>query len=71
MGYVEFIKPDGTKVTVANDEIIVDVVNLKDCCELCNDPRMVHEGELVKCHHTLCSYIRRLAFTFATHNQYG
>lgn len=49
MGYVEFIKPDGTKVTVANDEIIVDVINLKDCCELCNDPRMVHEGELVKC----------------------
>jgi hypothetical protein len=49
VGYVEFIKPDGTKVTVENDQVIVDVINFKDCCELCNDPRMVHEGELVKC----------------------
>ncbi len=30
MGYVEFIKPDGTKVTVENDQIVVDVINFKD-----------------------------------------
>ena len=30
MGFVEFIKPDGTKVTIENNEIILDVINLKE-----------------------------------------
>ena len=49
MGFVEIVKPDGTKVVIGNDQIVVDLISFKDCCEMCNDPRMIHVGELVKC----------------------
>jgi hypothetical protein len=49
VGFVEWVKPDGTMVHIENDTVTLDVINFKDCCELCNDPRMVHEGDLVKC----------------------
>jgi hypothetical protein len=50
MGDMELIFPDGVKVTIDQDErVTFTLVDFRDCCELCNDPRMVHEGELVKC----------------------
>jgi len=49
MGFVVITNKDGHQVLIHNDEITHDIVDFKDCCELCNDPRMVHEGELVKC----------------------
>lgn len=49
MGFVVITNKNGHQVMIHDDTITHDVVAFKDCCELCNDPRMVHEGELVKC----------------------
>lgn len=60
MGFVEITNKNGHRVVIHNDEVIVDQVNFKDCCELCNDPRMVHVGELVKC--VGCGVINRIDY---------
>ena len=50
MGEMEIIKPDGVRIRIDQYERVeLDIVPLKDCCELCNDPRMISEGGLVKC----------------------
>ena len=61
MGWVEIVQPDGLKINIDQHEIVTaEIVDLKDCCELCNDPRMVHEGELVKC--VGCGVINRIDY---------
>ena len=60
MGDMEMIYPDGLKVTLTDEGAMAEIVSLADCCELCNDPRMVHEGDLVKCYS--CGVINHIDF---------
>ena len=60
MGDMEMIYPDGLKVTLTDEGAMAEIVSLKDCCELCNDPRMIHEGDLVKC--VRCGVINHVDF---------
>lgn len=61
MGYVEIITESGVKVQIDQHEVVtVDQVPLSECCELCNDPRMIHEGELLKC--VGCGVVNRIDY---------
>jgi hypothetical protein len=63
MGDMEMIYPDRTKIIFNDEGASVDIVNLSDCCELCNDPRLVHEGDLLKC--LSCGVINHIDFGHA------
>ena len=61
MGFVEIVTESGVRVQIDQNEIAtVDVVPLSECCELCNDPRMIHEEELLKC--VGCGVINRIDY---------
>jgi hypothetical protein len=60
MGDMEMIYPDRMKLVFTDDGVTADFVNLSDCCELCNEPRMVHEGDLLKC--LSCGVINHVDF---------
>jgi hypothetical protein len=60
MGDMEMIYPDRMKLVFTDDGVTADFVNLSDCCELCNEPRMVHEGDLLKC--VSCGVINHVDF---------
>ena len=57
---MEMIYPDRMKLVFTDDGVTADFVNLSDCCELCNEPRMVHEGDLLKC--LSCGVINHVDF---------
>ena len=57
---MELIYPDGLKVTLTDDGAMAEIVSLSECCELCNDPRMIHEGDLYKCYS--CGVINHVNF---------
>ena len=63
MGDMEMIYPNGVKITLSELGNMAEIVDLKDCCELCNDPRMVHEGDLIKCYS--CGVINHIDFGHA------
>jgi uncharacterized membrane protein len=63
MGDMEMIFPDRVKIIITHDGVEADIINMSDCCELCNDPRMVHEGDLVKCYS--CGVINHVNFGHA------
>jgi hypothetical protein len=60
MGDMEMIYPDRLKLVFTDEGVTADFVNLSDCCELCNEPRMVHEGDLLKC--VSCGVINHVDF---------
>jgi hypothetical protein len=61
MGYVEIVTESGIKIQIDQHETItVDQVPLSECCELCNDPRMVHDEGLLKC--VGCGVINRIDY---------
>lgn len=61
MGYVEIVTESGIKVQIDQHEVVsVDQVPLSECCELCNDPRMVHVEGLLKC--VGCGVINRIDY---------
>jgi hypothetical protein len=60
MGDMEMIYPNGLKVMFSDSGAMAEIVSLSDCCELCNDPRMIHEGDLVKCYS--CGVINHIDF---------
>jgi hypothetical protein len=60
MGDMEMIYPDRMKLVFTDDGVTADFINLSDCCELCNEPRMVHEGDLLKC--LSCGVINHVDF---------
>jgi len=60
MGELEIIKPDGLRIRFGQDGVVPDIVPLSECCELCNDPRMVHVQGLLKC--VGCGVINRIDY---------
>ena len=60
MGDMEIIKPDGLRLRYTEQGVIPDIVPLSECCEMCNDPRMVHVEGLLKC--VGCGVINRIDY---------
>jgi hypothetical protein len=49
MGEMEMIDPAGMRATFTDSGIVVDVVPMSECCELCNDPRMINVNGVKTC----------------------
>ena len=49
MGDMEMIDPSGLRATFTDKGIALDVVPLSECCEMCNDPRMITVDGVRKC----------------------
>jgi hypothetical protein len=60
MGDLEIIKADGLRLRFEQNGVVPDIVPLSECCELCNDPRMVHVEGLLKC--VGCGVINRIDY---------
>ena len=60
MGDLEIIKADGLRLKFIDNGVVPDIVPLSECCELCNDPRMVHVEGLLKC--VGCGVINRIDY---------
>lgn len=60
MGDMEIIRPDGLRLRFEQNGVVPDIVPLSECCELCNDPRMVHVEGLLKC--VGCGVINRIDY---------
>ena len=56
MGYVEIIDGSGLMATFENDAIKVEPTTVH--CDLCNDDRLLREGDLLKCYS--CHSINRI-----------
>jgi hypothetical protein len=49
MGDMEMIDPTGIRARFTDSGIELDIVPFNECCEFCNDPRMVNENGVRKC----------------------
>jgi len=49
MADMEMIYPDGLKRTFTDKGVELDLVPLSECCEMCNDPRMVNLDGIRTC----------------------
>lgn len=58
---MEMIDPSGLRATFTDKGIALDVVPLSECCEMCNDPRMMTIEGVRKCVRCKC----------VNHIQYG
>jgi hypothetical protein len=60
MGDLEIVRADGLRLRFEQNGLVPDIVPLSECCELCNDPRMVHVEGLLKC--VGCGVINRIDY---------
>jgi hypothetical protein len=49
MGDMEMIDATGMRATFTDKGIVLDVVPMSECCENCNDPRMVDVDGIKTC----------------------
>jgi hypothetical protein len=49
MGDMEMIGADGVRATFTDSGVELDIVPLNECCEWCNDPRMLNINGVRKC----------------------
>ena len=49
MGDMEMIDATGMKATFTDDGVVLDIVPLSECCEMCNDPRLITVDGIKKC----------------------
>jgi hypothetical protein len=49
MGDMEMIGADGIRATFTDSGVELDIVPLNQCCEWCNDPRMLNINGVRKC----------------------
>lgn len=49
MGDLEMIDPTGIRATFTDNGVELDIVPLADCCEMCNDPRMMNIDGVKTC----------------------
>ena len=49
MGNMEMIGADGIRATFTDSGVELDIVPLNQCCEWCNDPRMLNINGVRKC----------------------
>ncbi len=46
---MEIIEPSGLRLTFTDNGVVPDFVPFSECCEICNDPRMINENGVLKC----------------------
>lgn len=49
MGDMEMIDANGVRATFTDNGVVVDLVPLSECCEMCNDARLVNQDGVKKC----------------------
>jgi hypothetical protein len=50
MGELEIIQSDGLRIKIDQyEQVVADIVPFNECCELCNDPRMINTDGIRKC----------------------
>ena len=49
MGDMEMIDATGIKATFTDDGVVLDIVPMSECCEMCNDPRLITVDGIKKC----------------------
>jgi len=49
MGDMEMIDATGMKATFTDNGVVLDIVPLSECCEMCNDPRLMTVDGIKKC----------------------
>ena len=49
MGDMEMIDATGMKAIFTDDGVVLDVVPMSECCEMCNDPRLITVDGIKKC----------------------
>ena len=49
MGDMEIIDVNGVRATFTDAGVELDIVPLSECCEMCNDPRMITVDGVKKC----------------------
>ena len=49
MGDMEMIDATGMRATFTDDGVVLDVVPMSECCEMCNDPRLITVDGIKKC----------------------
>jgi hypothetical protein len=58
MGELIIIDGSGLKATFNDDGVSVVPTGLAEKCDACNDDRLLHEGDLLKCYN--CGCINRI-----------
>lgn len=46
---MEMIDPNGVRATFTDHGVKIDFVPLSECCEVCNDPRMMNNNGVRTC----------------------
>ena len=49
MGDMEMIDATGMRATFTDEGVVLDVVPMAECCEMCNDPRLITVDGIKKC----------------------
>jgi hypothetical protein len=49
MGDMEMIDATGMRATFTDNGVVLDVVPMAECCEMCNDPRLMTVDGIKKC----------------------
>lgn len=49
MGDMEMIDQHGVRATFTDNGVELDIVPISECCEVCNDPRMLNINGVRKC----------------------
>ena len=49
MGDMEMIDATGMRATFTDNGVVLDVVPMAECCEMCNDPRLITVHGIKKC----------------------
>ena len=60
MGDMEMIDEHGVKATLKDDGVHLDIVPLSECCEMCNDPRMIDMNGVKVC--PVCTSINHIDY---------
>jgi Zn finger protein HypA/HybF involved in hydrogenase expression len=60
MGDMEMIDEHGVKATFKDDGVHLDIVPLSECCEMCNDPRMIDMNGVKVC--PVCTSINHIDY---------
>lgn len=58
MGYLEIIDGSGLKATFDDNGVQVEPTTVR--CDCCNDDRLLHEGDLLRCFN--CHTINRIPY---------
>jgi hypothetical protein len=60
MGDMEMIDKYGVRATFTENGVDLDLVPFSECCEMCNDPRMMNVNGVKKC--VVCHSVHSIGY---------